>query len=281
MKFYYSILKISPNTSSGDAISIGLLAFDSERAIVCFSESRKSLAKKLVNPNLIDFFCKQIQTKVKEVNKSHKNDLKSLFKNDFVFETTYIDYLSNYSNGLIQVSKSNVFLSKLNDSNFEILFETVIEKIEIKPAHKTKSINFVKVVQDKLINRVKDKVHTNIHIDNTLIPSLFFSYDLDCIGKNGVFVGAKSIDFTNKKNTLDGTISHYSSLIAVLSANHSKDIAKNNFYLIAEEPALTSVPEYEIWDTIQHNPLFKVIHPEQADIVADKIEKSKATKFFN
>ncbi len=280
MKFYYTILKMSPNTASGDTISIGLLAFDSSKAVISFSESRKLLAKKLVDPELVDFFCKQITLKVKQLNNEHKKNLETLFKNDFVFETSYIDYLSNYSSGLFQLSKSNVFFNILNDINFNVLFETVIDKVELKSANKNKSTALNKIVEEKLINRVKDKVHTNIRLDNTKIPNLYFNYDLDCIGKNGVFVGAKTIDFSTKKGTLDSTISHYTSLIAFLSADYKKNISENNFYLIAEEPNRANSPEYEIWDTIQQNPLFKVINPQQSDIVAEKIESSKATKFF-
>ena len=91
MKFYYTILKISPNTASTDAISIGLLAFNEQKAIISFSESRKQLVKKLIAPELVDFFCKQLSLKVKELNQSHKKNLGSLFSNDYVFELPYFD----------------------------------------------------------------------------------------------------------------------------------------------------------------------------------------------
>jgi hypothetical protein len=181
----------------------------------------------------------------------------------------------------LQLTKSNVFLKELNDASFSFLFETLIDKVEIKHSPKKKSTNIRKLVEEKLINRVKDKVHTNIKLDHNLIPNLFFSYDMDCIGKNGVLVGAKSVDFTSTKNTLDNTISHYSNLIALLSINLNKDIVKNKFFLIAEEPNNLESPEYVLWDTIQTNPLFKVIHPEQSELVAENIEKSKASKFLN
>lgn len=281
MKFYYSILKISPNTASGDSVSIGLLAFDKNEAIISFSESRKLLAKKMMPADLVDFFCKQLTNKVKELNKLHQSNFTSLFEKDFVFDSAYIDYLSNYSNGALQLTKSNVFLKELNDTSFNFLFETLIDKVEIKHSPKKKATNIRRLIEEKLINRVKDKVHTDIKLDHNLIPNLFFSYDLDCIGKNGVLIGAKSVDFTATKNTLDNTISHYSNLIALLSINLNKDIVKNKFYLIAEEPINLESPEYGLWDTIQTNPLFKVIHPEQSELVAENIEKSKATKFFN
>jgi len=280
MQFYYTILKISPNTSSGDTVSIGLLAFDGTRALISFSEGRKLLAKKLISSELVDFFCKQLVSKVDERNKIHKKNSEALFNNEFVFEPSYIDYLSNYSNGLLQLSKSNLFLGALNEENFKMLFETVIDKIDLKPSHRHKISTISKIVEEKLISRVKEKVHTNININSSLVPNLYFSYDMDCIGKNGVFVGAKTIDFTNKKQALDNNISHYSSLIAILTASAKKDISKNNFYLIAEEPKQINIQEYSIWDTIQLNPLFKVIHPDQSDLIVEKIESSKAAKFF-
>lgn len=280
MKFYYSILKISPNTSSGDAFSIGLLAFDKNEAVIHFSENRKLLAKKLVEPSLIDFFCKQLIQKVNELNKIHQKDLKTLFKKEYVFDEAYLDYLSNYSSGLLQLSKSNVFMGSMNEDNLTFLFESLIEKTKIKKqTHKKKSA-IMEIVEEKLIERVKDKVHTHVKLDSSVVSNLFFSYDMDCIGKNGVFVGAKVIDFSASVPTLDSTVSHYGNLITFLSITHQKKVDGNKFYLIGEEPTEINSREHDIWDSIQGNPLFSVIHPEQSELVAVQIEKSKAKKFI-
>ncbi len=280
MKFHYTILKISPNTASGDAISIGILAFDKKEAKVVFSESRKNLVKRLVSSDLVDFLCKQIILKVNEINKICDAKKGSFFPEMHAIDSSYIDYLSNYSNGIFQFSKPNVFLKPLTDSSLKLLFENVIEKIEIKPAKHSKSIDITRVVEKKLISRVKDKVHTNIKLDNSLIPSLFYSFDIDCIGKNGVLVGAKTLNFEASHATLDKQISHYNNLIAILSVIHQKDIKKNSFYLIAEEPKDLKSESHEMWDDIQNNDFYKIINPEQSDVVAVKIEDSKASKFI-
>ncbi|MBK7127799.1 MAG: hypothetical protein IPH66_00335 [Crocinitomicaceae bacterium] len=280
MKFYYSILKISPNTSSGDSFSIGLLAFDKNEAVIHFSENRKLLAKKLVEPSLIDFFCKQLVQKVNELNKIHQRDLKTLFKKEYVFDESYLDYLSNYSSGLLQLSKSNVFKGLMNEDNLTFLFESLIEKTKIKKqTHKKKSA-IMEIVEEKLIERVKDKVHTHVKLDSSVLNTLHYSFDMDCIGKNGVFVGARTLDFTNSHLTLDNTISHYINLITLLTLEHNKKISENKFYVIGEEPMEIDSKEHEIWDSIQGNPLFSVIHPEQSELVAVQIEKSKAKKFI-
>jgi hypothetical protein len=280
MKFHYTILKISPNTASGDAISIGLLAYDSTQAKIIFSERRKNLVKRLVSPDLVDFICKQILNKINDLNKISSKKRTSFFPDNLVLEPSYVDYLSNYSNGVFQVSKSNVFLKELNDDNLKLLFENIIDKIDLKTAKPHKASTANRIVEQKLINRVKDKVHTNIKVDNALIPSLFYSFDMDCIGKNGVFVGAKTMDFEQSKQTIDKQISHYTNLIATLSINYQKQIKDNHFYLIAEEPNQQKSDSHEIWDAIQKNDFYKIINPEESELVAIQIEKSKASKFF-
>ncbi len=57
-------------------------------------------------------------------------------------------------------------------------------------------------INSNLIKRVEGKIHTNITLDSHITPATS-SFVLDCIGKNGTLIGgAKSLSFTQTKETL-------------------------------------------------------------------------------
>lgn len=284
METYYSIVKIAPNPSAGDSLSIGLLLRDLSGFRLHFSENKKKAAKHLLyeNGDVVDFLVKQVEHKIKEINKDLKKHKNELFSIPTLINSDYFSYLHNYSNGILQFSKPAMLDDEVNTEKFMKLFEILVDKL---PLEENKSIEikeqkFIRTIERKLISRVKDQVHTHIKIDNKTIQSMYYQFEIDCIGLNGAFVGAKSLPFTKSPQTLDTQISHYTNLITFLSISRKKEYEKNHFYLIADEPAAINSPEHKIWDSIQKQNLFKVINSEQSDTVAQVIEETKAKKFL-
>ncbi|MCD8528657.1 MAG: hypothetical protein LRY27_01460 [Chitinophagales bacterium] len=112
------------------------------------------------------------------------------------------------------------------------------------------------------------------------MPTIYFNYEIDCIGLNGAFIGAKSIDFEKSYQTIDKEVSHYYALISSLSSKHKKSLEDNNFYLIANEPKLINSKEYALWDSVYKNSVIKILHPEESDKIADLIEEKEAKTFI-
>ena len=73
METYYSIVKIAPNPSAGDSLSIGLLLRDLSGFRLHFSENKKKAAKHLLyeNGDVVDFLVKQVEHKIKEINHAY------------------------------------------------------------------------------------------------------------------------------------------------------------------------------------------------------------------
>jgi hypothetical protein len=285
METYYSIIKIAPNPSAGDSLAIGLLLRDRNGFRIHFSDNRKKAVKHLLyqNSEVVEFIAKQIEQRVKELNAELHEHRGEMFSIASLIKSQYFTYLNKYSNGILQFSMPGLINDNdITETKFFKLFELLIDKL---PADEQKSNvpseeRFLNIVKKKLITRVENRVHTNVKIDNKSVPSLYYHFEMDCIGLNGAFVGAKSLQFTKTHQTLDKEISHYANLITVLSLSNNKDISKNNFYLIAEEPAGINSKEHELWDNIQKQLLFKVIDPQQSNKVAEIIERTNAQKFL-
>lgn len=283
MNSFYSILKLSPNIATEDSVAIGMLLFDGKKFRTYFSDKKKRLANNLLDDKNVNvnFIVNQIIEKCNTVN-SDKEELKLFYKFDKLSEISYFDYLSNYSNGIIQFSKPKPLYEEMND----IAFEKLINFLFNEPLYRNYLVAsselslYPNVVERKLINKVDKKVHTHYRFKPEVFPSIYFSYEMDCIGLNGSLIGAKSLPFDKSAQSLDKNISHYFTLISSLTSKYNKSLKDNNFYLISEEPEKIGSKEHKLWESVRYNELISVIHPEESNIVADKIIEKKAAKFL-
>ena len=282
MKSFYSILKLSPNIATEDSIAIGLLLFDGKIFRSYFSSEKKRLANKLLddkNFNL-NFIINQIIEKCNELN-NDKVDLQLFYKSEQYFDISYFEYLSNYSNGIIQFSKPNALYNPMDDIEFEKLVNFLFKEPTSTILEIDKIVSpSTEIIERKLINKVRDKVHTNYKFNPEQFPFIYFSFEMDCIGLNGSLIGAKSLSFDKSIQSLDKYISHYFTLISSLSSKYKKSLNDNEFYLISEEPKDIDSKEHQYWESVRLNEIIKVIDPEESSQVADRIIDKKASKFL-
>lgn len=269
-----------------DSLSIGLLLFDGQKYWLRFSNDRKNVAKNLIGENavVVDFVIKQLNSCVEITNKDISKSKTEIFamniQLDILLNSDYLNYLNNYSNGLLKFSKPNFLDDDINEEKFGKLFEIFIgKKVERNIITQKSNKNFYELINKNLIEKVQNKIYTNIEIDNKISPSMLFDYKMDCIGLNGVFTGAKAIPFNRKADILDKEISHYLNLIMSLSTDYRKKNNENNFYLIADEPSDIASAEHNMWEDAYNTPFFKVINVEEVNIIAEKVEKTNAKKF--
>ncbi|MAN58341.1 MAG: hypothetical protein CMC08_00720 [Flavobacteriaceae bacterium] len=284
MKNFYSILKLSPNIATQDSVAIGMLLFDGFKFRCYFSEKKKRLASNLLdNKNInLNFIVNQIIEKCNSIN-SDKEELKFFYKFDKLSEVSYFDYLSNYSNGLIQFSKPKLIYDEVDDNSYEKLIHFLFKE----PVYKTNAIShnpfkFTKdVIEKNLISKVDKNVHTHYKFKPEVFPSIYFPYEMDCIGLNGSLIGAKSLSFDKSLSVIDKNISHYFTLISSLTSKYNKSLKDNNFYLISDEPNEVGSKEHKLWESVRYNELISVINPEESKKVAELILDKKAAKFLD
>lgn len=267
-----------------DSLSVGLLLWDGSKYWLQFSEERKNASKRLMDENAeaVDFILKQISLHIQKLNKEINISHTELFPLNSLLNSEYFSYLNSYSNGLLRFSKPSFLNDVINKEKFLKLFALLIDKnIEREPKVKdTANEKFYAAINKNLIKKVEKKIHTKVNFNSATLHSMYFQYEMDCIGLNGAFVGAKSIPFNKSVPILDKDISHYIALISLLSTKYNKDVKNNNFFLIADEPTVINSPEHNTWENIINNPLFKVVNSEQVDTIAEKVEQTKAKTFL-
>jgi len=285
MKTYYSIVKVVPNSLVGDSISVGMILSDDEKFFIKFSDSKIKIAKSLLgnNKKAIDFFIEQLISSVEKENISESNHYLEIFEKPKVFSAKYFNYLSNYNNNIIQYNQPKYIKEENNLNTFTNLFKLLIDSDISKNVTSSIDSNWAKAretINLGLIKRVENQVHTNIKITSKILPSLYFNYEMDCIGLNGVFIGAKSINLNQTENTIQKELSNYYALATILENAHGRYGKKNNFYLISDEPQSVSSKEHLLWEKMIKLKKFELIPTENVEIIASKIEETNALKFL-
>ena len=283
METFYTIIKIAPNALAGDSLSIGLLLRDGKRFWLHFSAEKKSFAKQLLNGkgDIVDFAVKQIEQKVNEVNESLNNE-NELFQLDNLLTSDRFNHLSVYSNGIVKFTEPSFLNDTINEEKFVKLFKLLVDEtyLKEKPEVDPKETKFHSIIQNKLIKRVQNKVHTNLELTPEKLPGLYFNFNIDCIGLNGAFIGAKSIPFYKKNETIDKELSHYFSLISTLNLMYPHRSTGDKFYIIGDEPSDVNSKEHRTWENIKKNNAVSLLYAEQADVIAEEIEEKNATQFL-
>ena len=287
MKTFYSLIKIVPNELSGDSLTIGIIVSSRDGIRLKISKAKKVFAKSIVNidGSLIDFIERQIKNKIKEQNNLIKVGKDSLFETCSFLTPQYFEYLANYSNGLLKFTPPTIIADNIDDSKFLKLFKLFVDSSNESVTKKDESVKkyekvFYTKINSHLIDKVKDKVHTKESINNKIVPTLLNPFEIDCIGLNGVLIGAKSLPFIQAKETLHKSLNTYISVIAHLSATYKRSLESNKFFLITDQPAKNS-PSYHLWnDLYQNDNLVKVISSDDSGEVAELIIESGASKFI-
>lgn len=284
MKPFYSILKFSPNSRTSDSLGVGFIVSDGEKFHFMHSPNKLGVAKKLSEgaPKQIDFAVNEISATISQLNKQIEKNRSGLFEKETFFTQSYFDYLNSYSHGLLQFTEPKTIADELDEEKINKLFELFIDKIpvKVKKEEKVNLTKFRRKIETNLIRRVEKRVHVNQVFNAQTTPILLADYTLDCIGKNGSLIGAKSIPFNKGKAALNRDISTFINIAAHLSRKYS-DIREDRFFLVADEPKNRTSDLHHYYSEIRKNEkLLKVISSDDAAEVAELIEEKNAQMFL-
>ena len=285
MKSFYSLIKVHPNSSTEDSIVLGLIISDSQSVRFKYSSLKKRILNSLMRENtkMLEFILKEIESSITKENENKELGRTALFESSTKLSVDYFEYLSKYSNGVLKFTSPKLIDDTITDDRFSQLFYLLVgDTFEIKNDKKIeKEARFYKRVDKNLINRVKGKVHTNIELDSTFAPTLLSSFKLDCIGKNGSLVGAKTLPLTKTIQTLHKDLNTYISVIAHLRELDGIKHKENQFFLISDEPEVKSSDEYKVYKHLKDSEhLFSLINSQESERVAEIIEKKNAQTFL-
>lgn len=287
MKNVISILKFVNNPASGENISLGLVAISSNRIFFKISYQKLQLAKKLnpKNAKLLDFSINQLSSYISHDLEPESNN-KTEFKSQL--NSSVLDRLARYNNGLLQFSSPSAINSEINDADFYNIFDQFIghddtQIMEPKALHVPSKL--FSNLESKFIAPLSDCIDVKITVKKKQLPSLFFDFSLDGLGVNGSLYVVKSMDLSIiKAPAAKANISEYESLLdRLIDFSKSKGINGTPVtYLVMDAPEkdksseLSNLYRFLINERMKY---FEVISSDALSSVSSEIIRNKVRKF--
>jgi len=246
MKAHYSIISAQTRPEVHERIIIGLLLIGQNKPYFSVSKNKLNIVKALIAKPLFHFLQDTIQQISDAVEK--ENDYKQLLfpseEVDHKFSEKYLEYLSRYSNNLVNVSAPVRLDMEINESVFNTLFCKYVDQLGAAP--KEKVIRSVEKIKESFYPQVTKYYNTDKNISKKELPELPMTVNVDLIGKNEKPVYAQIIDFERPVYNIRQDISVIQSLHSAYGEN------KSMAFLIGNEPDKTKFSQsHEAWSDLR------------------------------
>ncbi|SFW67952.1 hypothetical protein [Chitinophaga sancti] len=273
----YSILSVLIRPEIQEKISVGLLLFNEDHVQFAYSKNKLDAAKHLLPPSvfkMLDDILVNIARKLEGENSVYaKKKTFRIFTNrifDNEFSTSYISYLSRYSNNTISFSEPKGIKLDINIQHFEKLFERYIDVI-IRGAEETERLKPFDVLQNQFGNRINRHFDVNKTITPVQVPNLISNVKVEFAGKNGIDVYVQTFDMeSNPQNVAN----HINSFIQ-LKTTYLKNKVKMHDFVIASEPDIQKFgKQHKLWKQLKNSNVLNYLDLNDSQKIIEYAEKN-------
>lgn len=281
MKTIYSILYVPINATLDEKVSIGLIMSDGIQNYFKFSYPKLQAIKSLLNNESYNILKTYLRSLEKEINKEieNENNLLTVSINSKAkwVNSSYIAYLSNYSNNLLQFSEPKHIDVLLDYNIYKRFFEKYIFQYD-----KIVSTTAEPTVFHKVKTKLYPKITGKVNIDKTLtsddFANLFAPVEVNFIGLNGVPVAGQAIDFEKKHYFLENDVTRFVSLTKALELSGQPN---GKYFVIGREPKVSKKDKnHMMWTQIRDTKFLEFVDIDEVGIVEDYIDNNHVSPFF-
>ena len=278
MKTIYSILYVTLNTALNERVGIGLVMSNGTHTMFKHSSEKLLAIKGIIDVERYNF--------VRSYMRSLENDMNIAVGSNGLFENklsnrnwvteSYINYLSRYSNNLIQFSEPKFIDIDFDPNNFKSLFEKYVYTygqeagtVQIEPIFEK--------VKRQLYPIIHNRVNLDISLDATHFENLFAPIEVNFIGINETPVTGQTIDFGKKHYFLENDIVRFVSLTKAIEL---KDKIKGQYFVLGREPENNNDKSHLLWSQIRDSDFLEFVDIDEIGIVSEYLETHGVRPYF-
>jgi predicted transcriptional regulator len=281
MNSFYSILYCPIRPIVDERLSIALILRAKDKIYFRYSLDKLKIIKDLLPAsafNLLRSSLKNIESYIS--NKEQVSSGELLFPDqDHViperfFQFEYFQYLSDYSNNLLNFSTPKSLNIAVNDVLFNNLYQklifendSVIDKKEQIDAR----------VKHKVNPKIKSRVNLDIELTSKDVSDLIVPTHVWFIGKNGHDVTGEILDFDKQTHHLENDIREHFYLLNSLR-NKNKNYSGKHF-IVGKEPQKTNITKHSIWNELRNLSYLTYINPSETGQITEYVESHGVKPF--
>lgn len=280
MKTLFSILYVPINAALDEKVSIGLLMFNEEQHFFKYSATKLLAIKGLLDSESNTILKTYLRTLEKELN-NNAQSVEDLFGLDKTLKanwvnSSYISYLSKYSNNLVQFSEAKMIDIELGNSNFKRVFEKYIFQYD-EAVSEDNSCDIYKKVKTKLYPNIIGKVNVDRIVTPNDFKNLIAPLEVNFIGVNGVPVAGQAINFEKQHYNLENDVTRFVALTKALELDGQKD---GKYFVLGREPKVNHDKNHLMWQQIRDSDFLEFVDIDEIGIVEDYINDKHVKPFF-
>jgi hypothetical protein len=272
----YSILSVLIRPEIQEKISVGLLLFNNDEVYFSYSKNKLQVLKELLSQSSYKILRDVLESIEKKVAPDNQKALGrkgfNIFKNNILdqsFSTSYISYLSKYSNNIISFTNPKEIYLEINNQNFSSLFKKYIDDIfEVKEEQsKIKPFEYIKT---QFGDRITKHYELSKELTHQQVKNLIIPVRVDFAGKNEINVFAQTVDMEASLPT----ITHHINSFIQLKATYNKNEMRIKDFIITKEPSKKDSPKnHAIWKQLKSSNILHYLDLSESEAIITYAEK--------
>lgn len=276
MATQYSILSVLIRPEIQEKISIGLLLFNYDEVYFSFSKNKLQISKELLSNSsfrILRDILENIENKIESdhLKSSDKKGFK-IYKNrilDNTFSTSYVSYLSKYSNNVISFTNPKEIHLEINTQNFSTLFrkyiDDIMESVEVVP--KIKPVEYIK---NQFGERIKEYYDFNKEVTHEQVQNLITPVRIDFTGRNEIDVYAQTVDMEAGA----ASVANHINAFVQLKTTYVKNNVPIQDFFIAKEPARELFPkQHDMWNQLRTSSILNYLDLSESETIITYAEQ--------
>jgi len=264
MKSRYSIISAAIRPEIGERITIGLLLIDEEKVYFRFSKDKLNVLKELINDHSYVYLKESIK-QIRQAAISEASKLASLFTYNEIqnplFSAGYLEYLSRYSNNLLNFTSPKNIEVKADETLFLNLYKKYVDDSVF--VTEPEMINRFELIKNEFLPRVEKYYNLEQKLTPEDIYDLPISIKVDMIGKNERVVYAQMIELERIQYHIQNDLG----LLALLNQAYKNDAVG---FVVSSEPEKIRYPkQHEVWENLRSNNLAKYVDLSEIDQIEE------------
>lgn len=277
MATQYSILSVLIRPEIQEKISIGLLLFNYDEVYFSFSKNKLQISKELLSSSsfrILRDILENIENKIKSDHlKSPDKKGFKIYKNsilDNTFSTSYVSYLSKYSNNVISFTNPKEIHLEINTQNFSTLFRKYIDDIMESVEEVVPKIKPVEFIKKQFGERIKEHYDFNKEVTHEQIKNLITPVRIDFSGRNEVDVYAQTVDM----EAGPASVANHINAFIQLKSTYIKNKVNMQDFFIAKEPSKQIFPkQHDIWSQLRTSNILNYLDLSESETIITYAKK--------
>lgn len=281
MRAFYTILYCPIRPVIDERLSVALLVKGDNKVYFKYSSEKLRIIKGLLPEPAFNLLRTSLRNIYKLFDDNKKVTTIGLFPDEEIpllstniLDENYINYLSNYTNNLLNFSKPKEIDVDVNEDAFNKLYEKLIFTLDRNGGAKR---DFEKI-KDVVNPLIEPHVNIDIELTSKQITNLIVPTPLWFIGKNEQDVTGEAIDFDKATRYLEQDIREHLYLLQVL--RDSKKNYHGKHFVVGTEPDQSNQISHSIWNSLRNLPYITYLLPDEIGQITEYVKEHQVEPYF-